>query len=119
MNAMSRSKAAALLGLLTLAATFGATALCGLVLCGDQAAPATCHSSEPASTRLTDCCAAHSSTATQQALALDALSLVRVATLIATPDAVEPTLAPQHPLERSFVRSAPVSLFTLHQSLLL
>ena len=119
MNAMDRSKTAALLGLLTLAATFCATALCGVLLCGDHAAPAACHSPDPASTRLTDCCAAHSSNAAQQAPALDALSFVRVATLIATPDVMEPELAPPLSIEQAFAHSATVPLFTLHQSLLL
>src|SRR5688572_13990194 len=118
MKAMDRSKAAALLGLLTLAATFGATAVCGVLWCGDHAAPAACHSPDPASTRLTDCCA-HSSSATQLALALDALSFVRVATLIATPDVVEPEAAPPLSIERANAHSAGVPLFTLHQSLLL
>ena len=117
---MRRSKTVALLGLLVMVATSVAGGACGLMLCGEQSAPAACHSTTPpGAERMTDCCAAHSPVGVQQEMALDALSLARVATLIETPAVAQPELALPASFELLPDRSAAVALFTLHRSLLL
>ena len=117
---MRRSKMAALLGLLVLAATSAASGVCGLMLCGEQSAPAACHSTpEPGTPRLTDCCAMHSPEGAQQEMALDALSLARVATSVESPVVTQPELTPATSIDLLPDRSVPIALFTLHRSLLL
>jgi hypothetical protein len=117
---MHRSKAAAVVGLLMLVATSVAGGVCGLILCGEASGPAACHSTtSPEGPRLTDCCAAHSPEGARPEMALDALSVARVAALIESPDLVQPELTLPATIDLLPDRSAPIALFTLHRSLLL
>ena len=117
---MGRSRTAALFGLLVLVATSVASGVCGLMLCGELNAPAACHSTtDPGAPRLTDCCAMHSPEGARQEMALDALSLARVARLTESPAVTQPELTLASPIDLLPDRSVPVALFTLHRSLLL
>jgi hypothetical protein len=117
MVGMSRSRAGAWIALTVLAVSISAAAMCAAVACPAAATRSTCHPA-PSAPRLTDCCAAHSSSGVAVESVLAAIAGPRVASF-----AVAPALAPVASGDLVFDppsgRAPVVELFTLHRSLLL
>jgi hypothetical protein len=118
MEAMRRSRLAALVALALLAAPVSVVALCGALACPDHDAVRTgCHPA-PTSSRLSDCCASPAPATATAAATCEAGALPREAALAPSP-ALELDAAALPASEARVGGGSAIPLFTLHRSLLL
>jgi hypothetical protein len=119
MNGMSgvttRARTGAWVALMVLAISMSAGALCAALAC-PAVAVASCHPA-PSGPRLSDCCAAHSSSTVASESRLATAAGPRLVSLMTT-EAPLPAVGALE-IETSSGRAAVVPLFTLHRSLLL